>query len=162
MGGIWNTGFIILLMTLLLNLSAVLATLVFHEAGHYLAGVMIGCEDIKIVTLSSSNGTYTEMRCPAAQGEFFPIFGALLLTLPFGLAFFLLGGHPERNLGLISIGFNLSVSLVDFPFAAFQYLSLVFGFMIVVAGEVFFVDRLLSLLLFDPGAAANIGGHIRV
>jgi hypothetical protein len=157
MGTVLRAGLSILLLTVLLNLCSVLATLVFHEAGHYAAGAMSGCEDIRIVTLSSSNGTYTEMRCPTSQGSMFPVFGAMLFTVPFGLAFLLLGGHPEKYLGLVSIGFNLSVSLVDMPAPALQYVSLFAGFALVVAGEVMLIDKLLTTFLFDP---ASISGTL--
>jgi len=141
---IFNVFSVVFITSALLNVSVAASTVLLHESGHYLIGLLSECKNIRFVLIDQTLGTYTEMNCPHEQPAYFPIIGAFLLTLPYALFFLLLNKIPERNLFFIVLGFNLLISASDLPPVPFlQYLSLAVGGILISIGEFLFIDRLL-------------------
>ena len=136
---------LILLITLLLNVMIASSTILLHELGHYLTGIMAGCTNIKLVLIDSDAGTYTEMRCSDPVHMLFPVFGALVLTVPFSLLFLLIKHLPERNLFLIGIGFNFSIMVLDMPDLVFiRHMALAGGVILFIMGQMNLIDSLFD------------------
>ncbi len=132
-----------LLSTILFNILTVGSTLVLHELGHYLTAEYAGCKNIKLVLIDSEIGTYTEMACPGEQPEHFAVVGAFLFVLPFSLTFLLLKSLPEKNLFWLSLGFNLTIIVMDIPeIVALRLLSFGAGLLLFAIGEVLLIDNL--------------------
>jgi hypothetical protein len=131
-----------LVYTILFSVSVSLATVVLHEAGHYLSGLLVGCSNIKLVLIDSETGTYTQMNCVNKQPAYFALAGAFMLTLPFALSFLLLKGF-ERNFLFVTLGFNLTISMVDIPILFLQPIALFLGIASIVFGECLLVDKSL-------------------
>jgi hypothetical protein len=139
-----NLFSLVFIATALLNISVAASTVLLHESGHYLMGLLTECKNVRFVLIDQNLGTYTEMNCPHEQPAYFPIIGAFLLTLPYALLFFLLDKLPEKNLFFIVLGFNLLISASDLPpVQILQYLSLTAGGILVSIGEFLFIDKLL-------------------
>jgi len=120
------------------------STLLLHELGHFFLGAEAGCKNIKLVLLDSELGTYTEMNCPKEQSFFFASLGAFIFVVPFSLSFLFLKNFPEKNLSWISLGFNFTIGLVDFPPIIFvQMAGAFFGFLLIGYGEMVLIDDLL-------------------
>lgn len=140
-----NVPLLILLITLLLNVMTASSTIILHELGHYLTGIMAGCTKIKLVLIDSQVGTYTEMRCESPVHALFPVFGALVLTIPFSLLFLLIKHLPERNLFLVGLGFNLSIMVLDIPELIFvRHLCLAGGIILFIVGQMSLIDSLFD------------------
>jgi len=141
---VFNIFSLVFITSALLNISIAASTVLLHESGHYLMGLLSECKNIRFVLIDQNLGTYTEMNCPHEQPAYFPIIGAFLLTLPYAIFFLLLGEMPERNLFFIVLGFNLLISSSDLPpVQILQYLSLAAGGILISMGEFLFIDRLL-------------------
>ena len=141
---IFNIFLLVFITSALLNVSIAASTVLLHESGHYLMGLLAECKNIRFVLIDQNLGTYTEMNCPHEQPAYFPIIGAFLLTLPYALFFLLLDKMPEKNLFFITLGFNLIISASDLPpLQTLQYLILVAGGILISMGEFLFIDRLL-------------------
>jgi len=141
---IFNVFSVVFIISALLNVSVAASTVLLHESGHYLIGLLSECKNIRFVLIDQTLGTYTEMNCPHEQPAYFPIIGAFLLTLPYALFFLLLDKMPEKNLFFIVLGFNLLISSSDLPpVQILQYLSLAAGGILISMGEFLFIDRLL-------------------
>lgn len=146
---------VVLLSMFLFNILAVGSTLVLHETGHYITAEVGGCKNIKLVLLDSEIGTYTEMSCPTEQAQNFAVFGALLLTIPFALAFLLLRKLPEKNLFWVILGFNLTVMMMDIPgVTAINFISFGAGLLLFVLGEMLMID---SLFLYTEKVEGVVG-----
>jgi hypothetical protein len=138
---------LVLLTTFLFNTLTVGATVVLHETGHYITADYAGCNPIRLVLLDSEIGTYTEMACPTEQPQYFAVFGALLLTTPFALAFLLLRSVPEKNLFWVSVGFNFTIMMLDIPdLSILRMTSLGFGLVLFLIGEVLLIDNLFEYM----------------
>lgn len=138
----------LMLYTILFNVLIISATLLLHEAGHFLTGIYAGCTNIKLVIIDSTLGTYTEMSCPHEQAFYFPLAGAFLLVLPFSLLFLLLKEFPERHFIWICLGFNLIIAVADFPaFVPLQFFIFFLGVCLIVLGEILLIDKLLLLII---------------
>jgi len=139
----------LLLYLIILNISIVSATLVFHETGHFFAGEYLGCKNIKIVLFDSSIfNTYTEMNCPPGVQTLLLELGGFLLVIPFSLFFLLfLDGFPEKNFFWVIIGFDLLISLADLMNLTkafiFMLLITIIGTALVIIGENLLIDRFL-------------------
>lgn len=138
---------LVLLTTFLFNVMAVGSTIVLHEVGHYMTAEQAGCKNIKLVLIDSEYGTYTEMACPESQPVYFAVFGAMLLTTPFALMFFLLKSLPERNLLWIMLGFNLTIMMADMPFLRSVRMSVfAVGILLFIIGQIRLIDDLFVYL----------------
>jgi hypothetical protein len=141
---VFNIFSLVFITSALLNVSVAASTVLLHESGHYLMGLLTECKNIRFVLIDQTLGTYTEMNCPHEQPAYFPIVGAFLLTLPYALFFLLLDKMPERNLFFIILGFNFLISSSDLPpVQILQYLSLAAGGILISVGEFLFIDKLL-------------------
>jgi len=143
---------LVLLATFLFNILTVGSTVVLHESGHYITAYCAGCKHIKLVFLDSDVGTYTEMACPTEHPLYFAALGALLLTLPFALAFLLLRNLPEKNIFWISFGFNLTIMVVDIPeILLLKPASFVLGLVFFTIGEILLIDSLFEHIGREEG-----------
>lgn len=136
------------IFTILLNVLICTSTLLLHELGHFFLGMQAECKNIKLVLLDSELGTYTEMNCKKEQPLYFALIGAFIFVLPFSLSFLILKNFPEKNLFWISLGFNFTIGLTDFPPIAFAQIAGIFvGFLLVSYGEMVLIDDLLSFYM---------------
>jgi len=139
--------FPIFLYIILLNVSVVLVTVSMHEFGHYTVGTALGCENMKIIILDSVVGnTYTQMNCPLDTNVILIAFGGFLYTTIFGLLFILLKKLEERYLGVVVIGFNLTISSSDLALVTNTLLPIVLvfiGLIVTIIGETLLTDKLL-------------------
>lgn len=134
---------LVLLSTFLFNILTVGSTLVLHELGHFLTAEYAGCKNIKLVLIDSEIGTYTEMACPTEQPPYFAVSGALLITLPFASLFLLLKKLPEKSIFWISLGFNLTIIMMDIPgITALRLITFGAGLVLFMIGQVLLIDNL--------------------
>lgn len=118
--------------------------------GHFLLGMYAGCKNIRLVLLDSELGTYTEMTCQKEPPSYFSFLGANLFVIPFIFSFLLLENFLEKNLFFVGLGFNLIISITDFPaLTALQILGFLIGFSMISYGEVVLIDKLLFLYKGD-------------
>lgn len=134
------------LYVVMLNASMVITTIVLHEAGHNVLGQVFGCKDIKIVLFDSGTGSsYTQMNCSGFSDFNAIALGGFLFVVPFGLIFLLMRGLPERNLGLIMIGFNLMASYTDISIVTdalvMPGIAAISGMAMLIVGETLLVNR---------------------
>jgi hypothetical protein len=147
MGKFLKMFFMLLFAAIIFNVLVVSSTLLLHEAGHFLTGLVAGCQNIKLIIFDSVLGTYTEMNCPSEQSTYFPLMGALVFTLPFSFLLLILSKFPEKNFFWIGLGFNLVISVADFPQIVFmQLISFIFGLALIVIGEVLLIDKLILVV----------------
>jgi hypothetical protein len=141
--------FYLLLYIIALNVSIVLATLLFHEAGHFFIGEYLGCKNIKIVLFDSSIfNTYTEMNCPLAVPVMLLKLGGFLFTVPFALFFLIfLNGFPEKKFYWVILGFNLLISLADLTYFTKAFILIlsftILGTILIIIGENLLIDKFL-------------------
>jgi len=139
----------LLLYLIILNVSVVSATLIFHEAGHFFVGEYIGCKNIKIVLFDSSIfNTYTEMNCPLNIQLSLLELGGFILVIPFSLSFLLfLDGFPEKKFFWVILGFNLLISLTDLTYFSkafiFTLLLTIIGIALIIFGENLLIDKFI-------------------
>jgi hypothetical protein len=139
--------FTALIFTILLNILVCSSTLILHELGHFYLGIKYGCENIKLVLIDSNFGTYTEMRCKNVLPFYFPSLGAFIFVIPFVSLFLLLKNFIEKYLFFIGLGFNISISIADFPaIATLQLLGFSVGVGLILYGEILLIDKLLYLI----------------
>ena len=140
----------LLLYIVILNVSIVSATLLFHEAGHFFIGDYLGCKNIKIIIFDSSLfNTYTEMNCPPSTPLFLLELGGFLFVIPFSLFFLLLlGSFPEKNFFWIILGFNVLISLSDMMVLVKAFIFIfsftLLGTILIIIGENLLIDRFLE------------------
>jgi len=140
----------LLLYIVILNVSIVSATLLFHEAGHFFIGDYLGCKNIKIIIFDSSLfNTYTEMNCPPSAPLFLLELGGFLFVIPFSLFFLLLlGSFPEKNFFWIILGFNVLISLSDMMVLVKAFIFIfsftLLGTILIIIGENLLIDRFLE------------------
>lgn len=139
----------LLLYLIVLNVSIISATLIFHETGHFFVGEQLGCKNIKIVLFDSSLfNTYSEMNCSTTIPMFLLELGGFLFTTAFGLIFLLfLDGFPEKQFFWVILGFNILISLADLTYftKAFIFILsfMIIGIVLVIIGENLLIDKFL-------------------
>ena len=130
--------------TLVIVAVVVTATVVMHELGHFTAGTLLGCSDVKVTLFDEHLETYTKMQCGEISSVKFDAIalGGLLFVGPLSAALFLL---KKRTYSLIIFGFNLVVSSSDFSFmpSAAVYAAMLGGAITVIYGESLLVNRWL-------------------
>lgn len=101
-----------------------LSTIILHELGHFVFGLLINCKDIKVVIFDTKiMSSYTEMECPPNTNILLLGLSGSFLTLPVSLIYLFFFKNFEKYFGLIIFGFNLSLSSFDFQ----KYLNLPFA-----------------------------------
>lgn len=137
----------ILLHIVIFNVTLTSATIVFHELGHFTAGSMAGCDNIKVVLLDNHMTTYTQMNCSSTVPSYILFFSGFMLVIPFAIFLFFLKNY-EKFYSLVALGFNLIISISDVVlFSSFLALPfLILGILFVVIGETFLINRYLLFI----------------
>jgi len=132
------------LIVLILSFS----TIILHEMGHFIFGILNNCEEIRVVLFDQKIlNSYTEMRCPVKTSSIGLGLSGLILILPVTLIYLFLFKNFEKYFGLIIFGFNFVLSSYDFqtylkiPFS--EIFSLI-GIIIVIIGEYYLIKSVLG------------------
>ncbi|MEM5811498.1 MAG: hypothetical protein QXG91_02025 [Candidatus Aenigmatarchaeota archaeon] len=128
-----------LLYYILVVLLVSLSTIVLHEIGHFIFGLISKCSEIKVVLIDQTTyGSYTEMRCPPTTNTIILGLSGFFIVLPISFLYLFRFKNFERYVGLLIFGFNLIISVDDFnkylkiPFAE---IFSIFGIILVMIGE---------------------------
>jgi hypothetical protein len=137
----------ILLHIVIFNVTLTSATIVFHEIGHFSAGSLAGCDNIKVVLLDSHMSTYTQMNCSSTVSGYVLFFSGFMLVIPFAILLFFLKNY-EKFYSFVALGFNLIISISDVAlFSNFLALPfLILGILSVVIGETLLINRYLLFI----------------
>lgn len=133
--------FYFLLITILLSFS----TVVLHELGHFIFGLISGCHSVKIILFDIKlMTTYTEMECPPTTKTTLLGLSGMFVVIPLVILLFLVGKGADKYLAIIMLGFNLTISIWDLE----KYLNIqnaeilgVIGIVLIVLGEILLIEK---------------------
>lgn len=129
------------LITILFSFS----TIVLHEIGHFIFGLISNCHSVRIVLFDTKfMATYTEMVCPPSTNIFLLGLSGSLIIVPLSLLLLFTIKGSDRYLGLIMLGFNLIVSLWDFEnylHLPYKEIYAIIGVIILILGEILLIEK---------------------
>ncbi|MCX8191150.1 MAG: hypothetical protein N3D78_03145 [Candidatus Aenigmarchaeota archaeon] len=136
-----------LLYLLLITILVSFSTVVLHEAGHFLFGMIFGCESVRIVLFDKNfMTTYTEIECNQKINKILVGLSGFFLVLPVSIVLFLKKNALEKYLSIIMIGFNIAISSWDLEkivgLANSEIIGII-GIVIIAIGEILLVERLI-------------------
>jgi|GEM_PF-1324728 len=135
----------IFIYILLFNIVFLSTTIVLHETGHYVTGVVQGCSGTIVLYDERITGPYTELQCDAETNTAFLYLGSFVLVVPFALLFLLLKGMPEKYFSLVIMGTGIYTAGLDLTsvsgMVAAEIISLVGGILVFIYGEYMVLNR---------------------
>ncbi|MEM5875337.1 MAG: hypothetical protein QXW01_00070 [Candidatus Aenigmatarchaeota archaeon] len=131
----------ILTITVLISIS----TIIIHEFGHFLLGLIANCKDVKIILFGFDfMKTYTILECMKNLDKKIIGLSGSFLVLPICIIMFLWIKTPDKYLSLVMLGFNLIISTWDFE----KYLGFInneliifLGIVLIIMGEILTVEK---------------------
>lgn len=129
------------IITILLSFS----TIILHELGHFIFGILSNCYLVRIVLFDTQfMTTYTEMECPPSTNIFLLGLSGSFLIIPIAIILFFSKNKPDKYLAIIMFGFNILISIWDFEnylHLPYSILFAILGSIIIVVGEILLIEK---------------------